>query len=330
MTIRKIALTEIKSTLLDSYDLFICSSSYENRCLSVARQIEIGRIKCAMVLSNIDLIEYIKENKIKLDQHFGMKGLAVDLSTSDPLLTADNLDKSLAQAIKEDRANTILLDVTTFTHESLLILLRLLRLRCPFSNITVTYANASEYSLGDDVQHKWLSRGIGEVRSVLGYPGNIIPSQKTHLILIVGYEHERAAGLIESLEPNSIALGYGRSGSATTDKDKDANEHYMQLVEKMATSFADPNTFEIPCDDPCGTRDEIRRQILNVKGMNVLIAPMNNKLSTIGAAWACFANEDVQLCYAPALRYNYSNYSDPGHECYIFELNQIDRDVSNG
>lgn len=147
-----------------------------------------------------------------------------------------------------------------------------------------------------------------------------MPSRKTHLILIVGYEHERAAGIIEAIEPNSIALGYGRSGSATTEKDKDANELYLHLVEQMATSFADVNCFEIPCDDPEGTRDEIQSQIKKAGDSNILLAPMNNKLSTIGAVWAALHDENVQMCYAQTLRYNYSDYSSPGSHCYMFDL----------
>lgn len=322
MKIQKYSLKEIGVGLLDSYDLFICSSSYEKRCQSIANHIGLDRINQALILSNNDLIEYIGANKKSLEQYFAEKGQGVEVSTLDPLVTADNLDRNLAEAIRTGSVGRILLDVTTFTHESLLILLRLLGLRCPESQITVTYASAAEYSVGDDVKHKWLSRGIGEIRSVLGYPGNILPSRKTHLIIIVGYEHERAAGLIESLEPHSIALGYGRSGTATTEKNKDANEHYVELVKQMAASFTEVGTFEIPCDDPSGTRDEILRQTSNAEGMNVLIAPMNNKLSTIGVAWAGFENEDVQLCYAQALRYNYNNYSSPGNECYVFEMSR--------
>lgn len=317
---KKYSLKRIGDALLGSYDLFICSSSYEERCLSIANHIGLDRIKQALILWNSDLIEYIGANKENLEQHFGEKGQGVEISISEPLTTADNLDKNLTKLLEIGPLDQILLDVTTFTHESLLILLRLLQLRCSKSQITVTYASASEYSVGDDVKHKWLSRGIGEIRSVLGYPGNIIPSRKTHLIIIVGYEHERATELIEAIEPHSIALGYGRSGTAVTNKDKDANEHYVGLVEQMAASFTEVSTFEIPCDDPSGVCDEIACQISNAAGMNVLIAPMNNKLSTIGVAWAGFDNKDVQLCYAQALRYNYSNYSSPGDKCYVFEM----------
>jgi len=317
---QKINLLDIQGVLKEPYDLFICSSSFENRCLSIPNNISTDKIRRALILSNMDLLEHIETNKIKLEDRFREKGRVVEADTSNPLLAADNLRISLDQAIKDGVADSILLDVTSFTHESLLILLRLLELCCPKSKIMGIYANASEYSVGDEVSYKWLSRGIGEVRSVLGFPGNIVPSQKTHLILIVGYEHERAAGIIESIEPNSIALGYGRFGSATTEKDKDANEHYMHLVEDMATSFSDVNRFEIPCNDPYGTRDELLNQIRIAMDMNIIIAPMNNKLSTIGAAWAAFKDENVQMCYAQALRYNYSNYSNPGLQCYIFDF----------
>lgn len=320
MIVQKISLSNLRTTLRDPYDLFICSGSYEDRCLSVARNLDTAKIGKSLVLSNNDLLEHIEVNRNKLTTIFGDKGRVVELSTSDPLITADNLRQSINTVLNDGYYESILLDVTSLTHESLMILLRLFQIHPPKGKVTGVYANASEYSVGDEVKHKWLSRGIGEVRSILGFPGNISPSLKTHLILIVGYEHERAAGIIESLEPHSIALGYGRSGNATTEKDRDANEHYMHLVEQMATSYADVNSFEIPCDDPHKVRDEIQSQIDKANNMNVLIAPMNNKLTTIGATWAAFKNENVQMCYAKALRYNYLNYSKPGSQCYIFDL----------
>ncbi len=321
----KTPLSSLKNAFSEHFDIFICSSSFEDRCLSVANSISPEIFKRALILSNIDLIDYVGTNKQKLERLFGRKALSAEVSTLDPLFTADSIRKCLETLCEGSETSKILLDVTSFTHESLLILIRLLKLLSPKAIITGVYANASEYSIGDEVNYKWLSRGIGEVRSVLGFPGNIVPSRKTHLILIVGYEHERAAGIIESIEPNSIALGYGRSGTATTDKDKDANEHYMHLVQEMATSFSEVNCFEIPCNDPYGTSIELLKQmnIAKEKDMNILIAPMNNKLSTVGAAWAALSDPDIQMCYAKALCYNYSNYSRPGSGCYIFQCKGI-------
>jgi hypothetical protein len=319
MELVKNDLAKIKSILPGYYNLYICSSSFEDRCLSVASSISTEKMERAIILSSTGLFEHIGPNQQKLMNLFGDKGCLVISDMQNPLITADNLGRSLAAAVQDGLNKSILLDITTFTHESLLILLRLLELHCPKAQITGVYANAAEYSVGDDVHDKWLSKGIGEVRSVLGFPGNIVLSKKTHLVVIVGYEHERAAEIIEAIEPNSISLAYGRSGSATTEKDTDANEHYMHLVKQMASSFSDIHCFEIPCNDPWGASIAIQSHIETLHDVNVLIAPLNNKLSTIGAAWVALKNKDVQLCYARALLYNYSGYSKPGTQCYVFD-----------
>lgn len=325
MPIQKIELTDIRDNMSGLFDLFICSSSFEDRCISIPMSIDIAKMHRTLILSNLDYSDYVGLNQKKLSDLFGGKGKVIGVKSSDPLFTADTIKNCLHDERSYGHADSVVIDITTLTHETLLILLRLLRIELPDATIKGVYANASEYSVGDTVQHKWLSRGISEVRSVLGFPGNIIPSRKTHLIVIVGYEHERAIGLIDFMEPNSIALGFGRSGSATTEKDKDANEHYMHLVAQMATSFSVVNQFEIPCDNPYGTQDELQKQIKAAGDVNIVIAPMNNKLSTIGAAWTAFENGDVQICYARALSYNYTGYSMPGAHCYILDLKWKDK-----
>lgn len=320
MKSQKINLSDIKNSLSGSCSLFICSSSFEERCLSVPNNIDRHAVSKTLIFSNDDLREHIELNKSKLIALFGDKGKPIELSTVDPLISADNISESLKTAFEEGYCNDVLIDVSTFTHESLMMLLKLFQIITPESNIIGIYANAAEYCSGDDVRHKWLSRGFGDVRTVLGYAGNIDPSLKTHLIIIVGYEHERAAGIIETLEPHSISLGYGRSEDATTDKNKDANEHYMHLVEQVASSYADVELFEVKCNNPQETKYIIEEQIRKADRMNVLIAPMNNKLTTIGATWAALKYDTVQMCYIQALRYNYLNYSTPGNQCYIFDL----------
>jgi hypothetical protein len=153
--------------------------------------------------------------------------------------------------------------------------------------------------------------------------------RNTHLIVLVGYEHERAARLIEILEPSSVSLGYGRSSTATTDKDKDANELFHQLVERVAASFAKVDSFEIMCNDPIQTRDAILSAAKKARGCNIVLAPMNNKMSTIGAALAVFVREEIQVCYAPVLSYNFARYSSPGTTCYLFDLPELFQKTSS-
>jgi hypothetical protein len=320
--IHKIDIDKVNEYLIDPIDLFICSSSYEERCKTFAYSIDSKKIKSALIFENEDLFEYVHNNSELVVSLFEDRGSIVGGSTKDPLLTADRLRNALDKVSKSCDMKTVVIDITTFTHESLLILIGILQLIPIGKELIIVYTSAAEYSIGDEVEYKWLSRGVDEVRTVLGFPGNVLSSRKTHLIILVGYEHERASKLIEIIEPNTIALGYGRSGSSTTDKDRDANQHYHKLVENMAASYGEVMNFEIYCDDPYRTQNAILEQTKTVGSKNIVLAPMNNKITTIGAALAAIKYRDIQICYAPALQYNYHYYSTPGKTCYLLNMGE--------
>jgi hypothetical protein len=320
--INVIKLSELKNKMTQNYELFICSCSFEERCLSIAQNFNLNNIEHVFMLYNVDFIDYITENKNKLISIFSMKHTPIEIKQSDPLFSTDVIIRAISQKINERKKLSVLLDITTLTHEILLIIINILLTLFPHVDITCIYNNAAEYDSENQKDKKWLSKGVKEIRSVLGYLGNIIPTRKTHMIVLVGYEYERATNIIQIIEPNSIALGYGRSDDATTDKDKDANEHYSKLVQDMAISYSEIDSFEIKCKDPFATSEKLSEQIKKAGDKNIIIVPLNNKISTIGVALTAIKNNDIQVCYAPALIYNYENYSKPGNDCYIFNISQ--------
>jgi hypothetical protein len=325
MNIQKFNLYEVGAHVRTPIDILICSSSYEARSLSVPLCISRNLVKKSFIFEAADLSTFIADNTTRLRRHLGSTSEVISVDTTDPLLTADKMAE-LLPPINSQNVSSILIDVTTFTHEFLLIFLRLLRNSIhqkQIARILLAYTGASDYGIGANVASKWLSKGVREVRTVLGYPGNNLPSRKTHLIALVGYENERASRMIEILEPNSIALGFGRAGSETTEKNREANQHFHRLVSIMAASFAKVESFEIFCNNPVQTYRAIMAQARKADGRNVMLAPMNNKMSTLGAALAGFASEDIQICYAPVLEYNYFNYSKPGKHCYLIELPEL-------
>jgi hypothetical protein len=209
-------------------------------------------------------------------------------------------------------------DITTFTHEALLILLKLLQLKLkPTDSVTFLYTAALEYSVGDEEENKWLSKGIGEIRSVLGYPGKVLPTQKLHLVILTGFESERAERFIEEYEPNMLSLGLADPDSSTSPAHYPVNR---AKHSRIAARHKDAVTFVFSCSDPVETMTAIQDRIRQVPDHNVLIAPMNTKISTVGAALVAFDNDSVQLCYATANQYNESNYSKPDSNCYLFTV----------
>ena len=211
-------LTNIRTQLgPERIDAFVCCASYEERCLSIPRSLDAAEVARPIICVNRDYLEVAKPQLDQIQTLFGDRHLTYELNTGDPLLTADRIVQALSKVLEDTNVRRIIVDVTAFTRESTLIMLRYLYMhnRADMS-IEFLYANAGEYSVGDEVENKWLSKGHKEVRSVLGYSGLPVPSKQTHLIVLVGFEDERALTLVHECEPAKITLGVGDASDWAT------------------------------------------------------------------------------------------------------------------
>lgn len=314
--------SRLNELIKDHYDALICFNSFEDRCTTIPSHVTQSNFSNCLIFTNRDIREQSENNLNVINQLFEGKSQIIEVTLSSPINVADKMEETIKSLAESCQMKRVFIDITTFTHETLLILLAILREK--FSDIQVVcgYVNAKEYSYDcEDQKDKWLSRGIGEIRSVLGYPGVLKPSKKNLLMVIVGYEYERAVRIIETIEPDFLSLGYGLASDATTEKNRGANQHYTQLVKQMATYYDEIQDFQVPCNDPYRAYKSIREQVEHIgSDKNIIIVPMNNKISTIGAALVAFEKPEIQICYANALVYNYSAYSIAGDRCYVFDL----------
>jgi hypothetical protein len=316
MAIEKCDLDKINERLSQPIDLFICSASYEKRCETVAGRLASRDVTRVIVAENRNHVEFHGGSAQLLMETFGEKASLVALDTSDPLFTADSLKSHLSQV--EDRVGgQIVVDITTFTRESLLILLALLRRTFKQSKVRLLYVNAAEYSLNEPDETKWLSRGIADVRSVLGFAGAMLPSRRLHLVVLVGFEYDRAAELIRAYEPSVVSLGYDDSAEPGAVRHRAAQQHNLERIRAM---YINAQEFRFSGYDPLMCKAAIEEQVRRFPDANTVVAAMNTKLSTVGAALAAIDNESIQLCYAQAAVYNYLHYSTPGSTCYFFDF----------
>ena len=313
----RISLSKLAVELPTTIDLFICSASYEDRCLSIPFALGTDSIANAFVCANDDFTDHLSGNLEKLMSYFGERAIRVHLRQNNPVFGLDNLYSALMEKLGSTRQQ-IVVDATTFTHEGLLILVRLLAaLLSPGDEVTVLYAPASEYAVGSPDNEKWLSRGLGEIRSVLGFPGSMVPARKLHMIVLVGFEVERARLLIDACEPDVISLGRGRDSTDVAQVHLPVN---IDTLRQLAVHYPDFEEFGFSCVDWEATYSELVAQVRKFPDHNTIVAPMNTKLSTIGAAVFALLNTDVQLCYAPALTYNFPGYSKPSEYCLLSRL----------
>ncbi|GAB6013393.1 hypothetical protein [Viscerimonas tarda] len=300
---------------INNIDVIICSASFEERSLSVVNSIKRGNIKKRLLIYNEsernDFELCIKSFK---DKKFDILG--VDFKEPVDIIKKYNQQFS---SLFTKKLHNVLLDITTFTHEGLLITLKFLKIYKQFyENLYIVYVTAKEYSVNEpDVKKKWLSKGIKRINSVLGYPGNINPSKENHLIILFGFEQERTLKLIQELDFNIISLGFGDSENSINYEhsriNKERHEELLQIIPK-----ADKFCFSLR--EPEQAKAQIYEHILKYPNCNVVLAPMNNKLSTVGAALVSFEHPEIQICYAKAKEYNVAGYSSPSDECYLMNL----------
>jgi hypothetical protein len=313
-------LSELRAISEPAVDVFVCSASYERRSRSVADSIDVAHVGKALIAMNENHAHLVGDNHKYLCRLFDGRCNTLLLDSDNPLVSADAM-LSGVRATCEGPGKRWLIDITTFTHEGLLILFRVLseELR-PEDKAEFVYAHAREYSVGDPPERKWLSKGIHEVRSVLGFPGELLPSRRTHLIVLAGFEAERALALIQEYEPSLIAIGCGDPSEDGTRGHQQTNE---AVVRRLRHMVGDIREFSFPCYDVDGTRAALKHEAESIQGYNTIIAPMNTKISTLGAGWYATENGTVQLCYGQANMYNYRSYSEPGEDCYHFVVDAI-------
>jgi hypothetical protein len=301
---------------LGHVDVLICSASYETRCLSVPQALDPKAVGAVYVLRNEDVLGNGISHATSIANLFQVKANEVVISKSNPVITADKIIDCISGLMFGDEGR-LLVDITAFTHETLLVLFKIISETVSDQiDVRYVYTGAKDYDPGTTPNQKWLSRGVSDICSVLGYPGEMRPSRKSHLIVLVGFEDERAGKLIEMYEPAVLSLGVGKVGPVSEHLFNVNETYYKKLIEMRSGA----ENFSFSPTDAYAVRDTVLEQVQKIGDYNVIVAPMNTKISTLGVALAAFENPNIQICYARANSYNVDNYSEPRDDCRVFSL----------
>lgn len=309
-------IAELPSHIATHYDLFVGSVSYEDRCLEI-----YDNLKNEVSFEKV-LWLYSKEHKPyfydRLNSLVCANATQIELVAESQMSAAAAIAGQLALTLAKKQDASFLVDVTTFMRQNLLIFLRVIRNMLSKSNlIDLLYSPAEEYGVGMTLQDKWLSRGVLRVESVLGYAGIIRPSQPYHLIVLMGYEVDRAAALIAAYEPSKVTIGYSCRAESINDDQFDLN---LERFRALASEFPSARQFEFSCVDIGKTKAAILCEVDRYTNHNVVVAPLNNKVSTVACALVAFERKEVQITTAVAALYNVDSYSSVGDSAQILEV----------
>lgn len=206
-------------------------------------------------------------------------------------------------------------DITTMTHEMLLVLIAAAdEVVTPWRDLKLIYNVAGAYSGDDSPEDKWISRGIHQVRSVVGYPGSWSPGEQTQLIALPGFDSERMRRMVEEIEPEVLIVGIA---CPLDGRHAWSEEKNRKIAEKLLDTRKG-RTFDYRALDPFGVIDAVTDILQDVSG-NVLIAPLNSKVSTAAIGALARLRPEWQICYAPAVIYNLK-YATPSDRFLVCSL----------
>ncbi len=312
--IQKVGLSEANK-LLPSNSAMLCFASFEERCITLAENIDPNKFQKAFVFRNIN--PSIKNHSKTYFNMLSERLNAPETIEVDLDFPVDLAEKIIAVLQKIVRSNiyNVVVDISTFTHEALLILIKQLYIQQGyFKTIYFVYNGASKYAA-------WLSMGCKTIRNVVGYPGCFNPAYKDHLIVLTGFEKERTTKLVELFDPDVLSFGYG---SEPTDS------NHQDTMAKMKDDFnawfrnlgLPSNSFDFSCSSIDRTVNQVKEIINNSKNENIVLVPLNTKLSTISAALVALKDIRVQVVYPIPETYNV-NYSSPSAHFTIINLKAI-------
>lgn len=307
---KKINLSDINKSLIN-YDLFICSSSFENRCLKIAGTVNSQQFKNAIICHFENNYIEAEDNLSKLKALFDSP-VILELSKNSPL---GNYDKLFDELNNAKYAN-VLLDISTFTREIFLLIIQLFR-QPIFSEKKLTLC----YNPSEKYNESWLTKGVQDIHSILGFLGDFSPIKKLMLIVLVGFEAERSQILIDNFEPNLLFIGKSSTSESENDEIAKINENNFSKLLKLNPGS---HKFEFSCKDLPFTKKTVGDIIRKYRNeYNIVISPMCNKLSTLAVASVVFDNPEVQICYASPNLYNIESYSTPSNYIYLIDSNEL-------
>jgi hypothetical protein len=324
-TENKFSLDELFGKLPSKF-IFVCFASFEKRSTVIANKIDSNQAESVFVFRNIGTEQNEDHSKLIKSNFASSKVCEMLIDIQYPISVSHSCNE-LIDRIKSDTIQhlPVVIDITTFTHECLLLLLRHMqdKLLCD-REIYCLYANARDYCEGASLDEIWLSKGCKDVRNVIGYPGLFLPNRKTCLILLTGFEVERATRLIKLVDPEKLLLGIGIS--PTHENNAVAMSYFQERFNEWISgckTMQNCETFSFSCTDVGETIRVLQNLTESSDEYNYIIVPLNTKVSTIAVAAVAFTNQEIQVCYGIPEVYNTDNYSTPGESVRIISLHEI-------
>lgn len=288
-------------------DIFVCAGSPEVRCLGSVKKLEKS-----YKANGVFILKYSHKNEEREKHLTEMKSILKEVGTIKeflieeemPIPVINEIIREMAQYIKNLDHPRITIDISTLIKWHLLILLKALDSKGLFNKCRFIYTEPEEY-ITELFQP--LSFGIKEIFPIPLFSGNFDFAKDCLLVIMLGYEGDRAMRLLENIDPTECLLlvpkpAYHPEWEGRTEE---MNKEIINIVGQSNIKYIDSR-------DPIIVAKGLKSILSNgYSKYNCLISPMGTKPQALGLYLYWSTNPtDTSLIYSAPLRHNDLFYSE--------------------
>lgn len=297
-------------------DIFICHSSYEPRCLTQVSNFNDRKFAMAIVFGSgkwktdavykghhEDILEALRERTSN-----NVSSLILDRGDKIEFLT--KLHENLNEV---EKSSNILVDISTFPRDRLLMILRYLALNFDPANVVLHHCSPESYATDKSDENAWLAQGVKRVEAVPGFNG-LQKSRAGCLVIIqLGHEKERPQITATSLEPDKLAILHQGDLQYKHGVIRISHANNSTLIEAFEAKIVERTN--VSYNDWAKAKAEICRIYQKYhKSFNIFISPNGTKIQLLGALAAALKFPEIQIRYAEPQVYNPDSSFGSGKE----------------
>jgi hypothetical protein len=320
------------------YDIFLCASGFEERCLTIPEQLASTKgFKCKQVLyfeysTNSEDNEANKQRLLRAFQTFADSYSGFQCDRED---FTSSLREYLNQIVKSQKKPKIIFDISTCSSKLLTPVIGVvmefdLYLHIVYSEAAIYHPTIQEYS---EDPKKWtteegfgIARGVGKIIPSPEYPG-VHKENPDLIIAFTTFKPERTKAIITYID-ESLLMRPGKRiiwivGDPHMEEEVRKNRKNMiRDINKI--------TDEVPSYEVCTLNYkktlEVLDQIYKSKNLDfhINISVLGSKMQSLGISIFCYVRPDVSVFFAIPKEYNPSQYSEGCKATWQIEFGNLE------
>lgn len=295
-------------------DILISRISYEPRSSGVLKKLDKNyKAKTGLFIvgEKFEKFTKVQDNKKEIinilkRSSFFNDHKTLKTSIDNPIKIIMEIDKIIKNSFTGKQKLNITFDITAFPRGELLTVIYYLRHLPIIDTLRILYISPNKYG-------EWLTNGYRYSMIPPFFEGPPTFEKMTALLILTGFEFDRAISLIDEIQPSFLILGKSSPGTS-----KEFDDIGDEIINKLkSTRKITKETYKIAGNNPFRCRDTFREIIQEYSQFyDFFVATLGTKLELLGVYLAYEENSNFRIIYPVPLIYNVGNYSTGCRDIY--------------